>query len=94
MKRITKNNFGLRAMKRSLTLEGAVAAEIGNFALDVVGRRVPDFAPADVIAHLCGATAAILLGSLSRDQAIQSTEGWRLILIEAIKQLADQPHSV
>lgn len=81
-------------MKRSLTLNGAVSAKIGDFALEAVQREVPDFAPADVIVHLCGATAAILLGSLSQDQAIQSTEGWRLILIEAIKQLADQPLSV
>lgn len=80
-------------MKRTLTLDGAVATEIGDFALEVVRRQASDFAPADVIVHLCVATAAILLASLSRDQAIQSTEGWRLMLIEAIKQLAEQPDS-
>ncbi len=80
-------------MKTSLTLDGAVAAEIANFAVEAVRRQVPGFAPADVIAHLCGATAGVLLGSVSRDQAIKSVEGWRLILIEAIKQLADQPDS-
>lgn len=74
-------------MKRSLTLDGAVAAEIADFALEAVRRQAPDFAPTDVIVHLCGATAGILLGSLTRDQAIKSTEGWRLILIEAIKRL-------
>lgn len=78
-------------MKRSLTLDGAVAAEIADFALEAVRRQIPDFAPADVVAHLCGATAGVLLGSLSPDQAIKSTEGWRLILIEAIKQLAEAP---
>lgn len=76
-------------MRTPFELDGAIAAEIADFALEKVGRRMPGFGPADVVAHLCGATAGILLGSLPQDQAIRSTEGWRLILIEAIKQLAD-----
>lgn len=77
-------------MKTSLTLDGDLAAEIADFALNAVQHRLPEFAPADVIVHLCGAMAGILLGSLPRDQAIKSAEGCRHLLIQAISQLADQ----
>lgn len=93
MKVVAKSNFGLRAMRTGLTVDGDIAAEIADFALEKVGHQVPGFGPADVIAHLCGATAGILLGSLPPDQAIKSAEGWRLLLIEAIKQLAAQPNA-
>lgn len=93
MKAMTKSDFGLRVMKARLTLDGNIAAEIADCALEKVRHRVSGFGPVDVIAHLCGATAGILLGSLPPDQAIKSTEGWRLLLIEAIKQLAAQPNA-
>lgn len=74
---------------RPITLDLALAAEIAEFALEVVGRQVPNFAPADVIAHLCGATAAMLLGSLQPAEAIRSIDGWKGTMVRIIAELAE-----